>query len=88
MYINTYSNVYLIHITNNSVFNIMSRILTQGDQESYLSIILFHRFIRDLNVYVIMELDRCYVLSILLSIISEDIVLFADLITQIWTISK
>ena len=88
MYINTYSNVYLIHITNNSVFNIMSRILTQGDQESYLSIILFHRFIRDLKVYVIMELDRCYVLSILLSIISEDIVLFADLITQIWTISK
>ena len=66
----------------------MSRILTQGDQESYLSIILFHRFIRDLKVYVIMELDRCYVLSILLSIISEDIVLFADLITQIWTISK
>ena len=88
MYINTYSNVYLIHITHNSVFNIMSRILTQGDQESYLSIILFHRFIRDLKVYVIMELDRCYVLSILLSIISEDIVLFADLITQIWTISK
>ena len=26
-----------------------------------------------------MELDRCYMLSILISIISEDIVLFADL---------